>query len=35
VVLAALSQGDAGAVRKAMPRPRSKLNRPFDAVNLY
>lgn len=31
----ALSQGDAEAVRKAMPRPRSKLNRPFDAVNLY
>ncbi|MCY1079512.1 hypothetical protein [Archangium lansingense] len=31
----ALSKGDAEAVRKAMPRPRSKLNRPFDAVNLY
>ncbi|QRK05508.1 hypothetical protein JQX13_35860 [Archangium violaceum] len=31
----ALSNGDAEAVRKAMPRPRSKLNRPFDAVNLY
>ena len=31
----ALSQGDAEAVRRAMPRPRSKLNRPFDAVNLY
>ncbi|WP_395843342.1 hypothetical protein [Archangium violaceum] len=31
----ALSSGDAEAVRKALPRPRSKLNRPFDAVNLY
>ncbi|MFL5356321.1 hypothetical protein [Archangium sp.] len=31
----ALTSGDAEALRKAMPRPRSKLNRPFDAVNLY
>jgi len=31
----ALSRGDAEAVRKALPRPRSKLNRPFDSVNLY
>lgn len=31
----ALANGDAEALRKAMPRPRSKLNRPFDAVNLY
>ncbi|QRO01339.1 hypothetical protein JRI60_21090 [Archangium violaceum] len=31
----ALSRGDAEAVRKALPRARSKLNRPFDAVNLY
>ncbi|WNG46504.1 hypothetical protein F0U60_22090 [Archangium minus] len=31
----ALSSGDAEAVRKALPRPRSKLNRSFDAVNLY
>lgn len=31
----ALTNGDAEALRKAMPRPRSKLNRPFDAVNLY
>ncbi|PTL85189.1 hypothetical protein [Vitiosangium sp. GDMCC 1.1324] len=31
----ALTHGDAEALRKAMPRPRSKLNRPFDSVNLY
>ena len=31
----ALSLGDAGAVRQALPRARSKLNRPFDTVNLY
>ena len=31
----ALELGDAAAVRQALPRARSKLNRPFDAVNLY
>jgi tetratricopeptide (TPR) repeat protein len=32
---AALATGDAAAVQAALPRPRSKLNRPFDLVNLY
>jgi tetratricopeptide (TPR) repeat protein len=33
-LITALSSGDAEAVRKVLPKPRSKLNRPFDAVNL-
>lgn len=30
-----LRSGDAAAVQAKLPRPRSKLNRPFDLVNLY
>ncbi|QDE98372.1 hypothetical protein BHS05_22400 [Myxococcus xanthus] len=32
---AALAQGDTKAVHEVLPRARTKLNRPFDPVNLY
>jgi hypothetical protein len=32
---AALREGSAAAIQAALPRTRSKLNRPFDVVNLY
>ncbi|AKQ65436.1 Glutamate synthase [NADPH] large chain [Myxococcus hansupus] len=35
VLKEALSQGDAQAIHGALPRARTKLNRPFDPVNLY
>lgn len=31
----ALGRGDAAAVQALLPRPRTKLNRPFDSVSLY
>ncbi|QSQ14814.1 tetratricopeptide repeat protein [Myxococcus landrumensis] len=31
----ALARGDAAAIHALMPRPRTKLNRPFDSVSLY
>ncbi len=34
-LLAALAEGNREAVQKAMTPPRTKLNRPFDLVNLY
>jgi hypothetical protein len=30
----ALATGDGAAVRNLLPKPRTKLNRPFDLVNL-
>ncbi|HEX8440716.1 hypothetical protein [Archangium sp.] len=33
-LIAALSGGEPEAVRRVLPKPRSKLNRPFDLVNL-
>ena len=34
-LLAAANTGDADRARQVLPKPKSKLNRPFDVVNLY
>ncbi|MFP2931143.1 hypothetical protein ACLESO_39305, partial [Pyxidicoccus sp. 3LG] len=34
-LLTALTRGDTQAIHAALPRARTKLNRPFDPVNLY